>query len=64
MTNQVTLSQVKQGEVFKRKPDAKTVFVRSHYDRGSKTFSCFDWEDVNREIFLKGTTPVFIDFIF
>lgn len=56
------LKDLKQGDFFKRKQDAKTVYVKHHYDRASKTFSCSDIEDMNREIFLKSNVEVFIDF--
>ena len=46
---------------FKRKPDAKAVYVINHYNKCDKTYSCSDYE-TGREIFLKSTTPVFVGF--
>lgn len=60
----VPLSTVKAGELFKRKPDAKTVFVRNHYDRATKSFSASDFDDINREVFIKANKMVFIGFTF
>ena len=60
----VELKTLKSGDVFKRKPEAKTVFCRNHYAREIKRYSCIDYEDMNREIFLKGSTVVYIDFDF
>jgi hypothetical protein len=60
----VALKDVKKGDYFKRKADAKTVFVRDEYDRVYKKFEAFDFEDINRFIFLKGSTQVYIDFEF
>lgn len=40
------------------------VWVRGDYDKGSKTYSCYKYEDVNHEHFFKGTKEVFVDFIF
>ena len=61
---QVLLKQVKQGETFKRKADAKHEFVRNHYNRkdmfGPANYSCTNW-DTGNEIFLKPSTLVFID---
>ncbi len=60
----VLLKQVKRGGTFKRKPDAKHEFIRNHYNRkdswGPANYSCINW-DTGNEIFLKPTTPVFID---
>ena len=63
MTTQ-PLKSVKTGEYFKRKLDAKTVYVRGGYDRATKTFECHDAEDINRTIFIKADKPVFVDFCY
>jgi hypothetical protein len=60
--NQVKLNEVKPGEYVKRKADSKTVFVKGSYDKSTKAFSLTDTEDISREIFLKGNTPVFVGF--
>ena len=65
----VLLHEVKPGDFVKRKPDAKTVYVRGHFLHGAKgvyppCYSLLDFDDVNREIFLDRKTPVYIDFIF
>jgi hypothetical protein len=62
--NTISLKNVKAGDIFKRKPDAQTVFIRDHYNRDDKTYTCTDWYDIGRCIFLKGTTQVFVDFDF
>ncbi len=55
----------KAGENFiKRKPDAKAVYVVNHYDKASKTFSCSDYDDLNKEIFIKADKTVFVGFTF
>ena len=70
MTNdymiKIELRKVKQGEYFRRKPMAKTEFIRGHYNRKSQydgfaSFACNDTEDMNREIYLKPSTMVFIE---
>ena len=62
----VELRQVKRGDAFKRKPDAKTIFIREDYNRksqwGPESFSCMDWDDINRFIELKPSTIVYVDF--
>lgn len=57
-----TLKATVKWEYIKRKPDSKTVWIRGEYDKASKTYSLTDAEDISREIFLKGNTPVFIGF--
>lgn len=52
------------GEYVKRKPDAKTVYIRGAYDRATKTYSLTDAQDMNREIFLKPGTIVYIGFTY
>ena len=56
------LSNCAPGEYIRRKADAKTTYVRNHYDRPSKTYSLSDCDDMNREIFLKGSTIVYVGF--
>ena len=62
--NEIALRHVGKGDLVKRKPDAKTVYVVNHYDRASKTYSLSDWNDMNREIFLKPSTMVYVGFTF
>jgi hypothetical protein len=61
----IELRKVKQGEYFRRKPTAKTEFIRGHYNRkdsfGSANFACNDTENWNREIYLKPSTMVYIE---
>lgn len=59
---QTAIRDIKAGEYFKRKADAKTVYVKGHYDRATKSFSATDTEDISREIFIKASKPVFIGF--
>lgn len=58
------IKNVKQGEFLVRKPDAKTVYVRGHYDRSSKSYSCHAFDDINKEIFIKASKTVFVGFTF
>lgn len=62
--NEIALRHVGKGDLVKRKPDAKAVYVVNHYDRASKTYSLSDWHDMNREIFLKPSTMVYVGFTF
>jgi len=58
------LRDVKPGDFVRRKQDSKTTYVKGAYDRASKTFSLTDFDDMNREIFLKPTTLVWVGFTF
>lgn len=61
---QVVISALKKGHTFKRKPDAAASYIRNHYNRkdafGPANYSASDSDDMNREIFLKPSTKVWI----
>ena len=61
----IELRKVKEGGYFKRKPSAYTEYIRNHYNRkdvfGPANYSCSDAHDMNREIFLKPSTIVYIE---
>jgi len=56
------ISSLKKGEFFKRKPDARKVYVKGDYDRSERTYTGTDTEDISRAIYLKGTTRVYVGF--
>lgn len=68
------LKQVKKGEFFtltnnvKYNEDgevlSKYVYVRDDYDRESKKYEVYRFNDVNDYRFMKGTRIVYIDFVF
>lgn len=60
----VKIEATKPGEFIRRKPDAKTTFKRGAYDRGSKSYSAQDCDDINREIFIKRGTIVYVGFTY
>lgn len=70
----VLLSSVRKGEYFtltnkvKCNEDgevlSKYVYVRSDYDRESKKYEVYKFDDVNDFRFIKGTRIVWVDFIF
>lgn len=60
-----TLSQIKAGEFFMRKPDSKKVYVRAEYCRDVKKYQCDDTTDVwGNGLQLKGSTVVYIGFTY
>lgn len=58
------LKELPKGELFKRKLNARKVYVKGDYDRGTKTYSVYDFEDVNSEMFAKGTLKVWAGFTY
>lgn len=61
MTTLVQLREVKKGEWFRRKPTAAKEYIREHYNRDDKTFTCSDIDNIGRCIFLKATTLVCVE---
>ena len=61
---EITLNNLKPGEYFKKTQEAHAVWVRGHYVRELKAYSCTRFDDVNHEVFIKSKRPVFIGFEF
>tara|TARA_B110000238_G_C15998855_1_gene383517 strand:- start:486 stop:824 length:339 start_codon:yes stop_codon:yes gene_type:complete len=61
----IEIRKVKEGDFFKRKPSAAAEYIRNHYNRkdqfGPANYSCSDANDMNREIFLKPSTVVYVE---
>jgi len=64
----IALCHLNVGDLVKRKPNAKAVYVINHRNKASKTrpaeYSLSDYEDMNREIFLKEDTIVYTGFTY
>lgn len=60
----MTVKELKKGDYFKRNANSKSVLVKGDYIRSEKKYSCYYFDDVNKEIFLKGDKEIFIDFEF
>ena len=59
----MSISKLKKGEFFKLS-DNGCVYVRGDYDRSSKKYECYKYDDVNSFRYLKGCKEVVVDFIF
>ena len=59
----MTVKELKKGDYFKRMRGA-SVLVRGEYVRSLKKFSCYYFDNVNKEVFIKGDVEVNIDFEF
>ena len=62
----IKMSDVKKsGETFiKRTADAKAVYFVNHYDKATKSYSCSDCNDMNKEVFIKSSKTVFVGFTY
>lgn len=70
----VLLKQVKKGEFFALTNDvkynedgevlSKYVYVRDAYDRESKKYEVYKFDDICNYRLMKGTRIVYIDFVF
>ena len=65
-SRQVQLRDVDKGEYIKRKKDSQTIFIKEHYVRedGWNRYCLSDIYDMNRSIFLKVNTMVWVGFTF
>ena len=59
------LRKLKEGDYFKRKPEARREFIRGHYNRrdqwGPASFWCIREDDIGAGLELKPGTVVYID---
>lgn len=58
-----TIKDLKVGDFFKLKPNGR-VYVRSEYNRMTKKYEYYDFDDVNRWHEAKRDKSVITDFIF
>ena len=59
---QIALRDVPRGEFVRRKLDARRTFTRQHFDHATRTYCLSDYDDLNREIYLRGSTTVWVGF--
>lgn len=57
------LKELKKGDFFKLKPNGR-VYVRDSYNRSTKKYDYYDFDDVNRWHDAKGDKEVIVDFNF
>jgi len=60
----VKIEDVRKGEFVRRKPDAKTTFIKDSYCRFDKRYMLMDDQDISRFVGIKKGTPVFIGFTY
>ena len=59
-----TVASLPKGEFLKRNVGAATTWIRGEYSRGAKAYSLIDFDDMSREMFVKGSKEVVIGFTF
>lgn len=58
------VQRIPQGEYVKRKPDARKVYRRGEYDQSTKRYALQDTEDMNREVYVKRDTKLYVGFTY
>jgi hypothetical protein len=60
----VSLSNVKKGNYFTLKnvdkPKSKDLYVKGDYESSLKAYSCYKYDDVKKEIFIKEIKIVYV----
>ena len=61
----VILKQVKNGDYFRLRPTEEApVWLRGDYERDTKKYECYRYDNVNYMLTMKGTREVYVDFEF
>ncbi len=60
----MTMKELKKGEFFKLKETSKQVYVKDYYDRSSKKYVAYNFNDICHFIEVPANREVFTDFIF
>jgi hypothetical protein len=64
----IALGNMGAGDLIKRKPDAKAVYIVNFRERAKRGkpayYSLSKYDDMNSEIFLSSETPVYVGFTF
>lgn len=59
-----SIRELKMGEFFKLKENAKRVYIREEYDRSEKRYCCTAWDDICVSRLFDGNKKVFVGFTF
>lgn len=58
------LKDLQKGDFFRLNEKAKKTYVKDDYDRSSKAYCCYNYEDINDFKFFKGNKEIFTEFIY
>ena len=71
MQEYISLKDLEKGGFFKRNTHTEKVYIRGDYVRGEdylgrklNAYECFDFEDTNSTVMIKGNVQVFVNFEF
>lgn len=59
-----SVKSLPKGELVKRSPTAKKVYVKGNYDRMAKAYELDDYDDISRQALVRGTTKVWAGFTY
>ena len=64
----IKVKKLKRGELFQKNETTNKMYIKGEYVRGYdylgrklNKYSCIDWDDINRELFIKGDLIVYTD---
>ena len=57
-----TINDLKIDEFFKRKPTGKKIYKRGEYCRQTKSFMCYDVDNINKQINIKSNKQIYTNF--
>ena len=68
LTNQLTIKDIKQDEMFTLKnieePNGRQVWLKSHYDRSTRKFVIYNFEDIGKSKLIDGSKEIYTNFTF
>tara|TARA_R110000764_G_scaffold117747_1_gene205126 strand:+ start:902 stop:1096 length:195 start_codon:yes stop_codon:yes gene_type:complete len=62
MSYQMAAKDISKGEFVRRKSDSKKTYTRGDYDRSHKVYALNDEDDISREIYVKSSAILWVDF--
>ena len=68
MNDKTTIKDIKKDEMFTLKnieePNGKQVWLKSHYDKSTKKFVIYNFEDIGKSKLIDGSKEIFTNFTF
>ena len=68
LNNELTIKDIKQDEMFTLKnieePTSNQVWLKSHYDRSTRKFVIYNFNDIGKSKLIDGSKEIFTNFTF
>ena len=68
LNNELTIKDIKRDEMFTLKnieePTGKQVWLKSHYDRSTRKFVIYNFNDIGKSKLIDGSKEIFTNFTF